>query len=160
MSDSPKAAWLQKVHQYWRENSRGITTVRRILADVMAAQDDAFDAEGLLQDCRQQDGMISLSTVYRTVRQLVDAGLLIEVEGIGDKHFYARRENGGLGDSTLVCLDCQEVLPLQNPCLALREVEGVRQLGYTARRVSLRVEGNCDELAQKGTCSRRNGDSR
>lgn len=147
--------WLERARQHWRNNNSGMTSVRRTICSVILEQKGTFDAERLLDKCRQHDRLISLSTVYRTIRSLVEAELLNELEGSQEKHIYHIRYGDELGESNVVCTDCNEVFPLKNPCLALRETQAIRQMGFTPKRLSLRMETTCDELNETGNCSRR-----
>lgn len=151
----PDSEWLEQARQYWRSRNSAMTAVRRLICATIVQTKDAFDAETLHAKCREQDGLISLSTVYRTLRHLVEAELLSEIEGIGDKTYYQVKVGPDIGQSTAYCTDCDEVFPIENPCLTLRESETARRMGFTPKRISLRVDTSCDELEETGSCSRR-----
>ena len=146
--------WLEKAKNHWRENKSGMTSVRKTICQVILEQEGTFDAERLLEKCRAYDNLISLSTVYRTIRSLVEAELLNELPGSTGRHIYHISYKKELGDSSVVCTDCNEVFPLENPCLALRETQTIRKMGFSPKKLSLRMETTCDELKDTGNCSR------
>ncbi len=146
--------WLERARDFWRERRSGMTAVRKLICNVVVDKKDSFDAETLLQECRQQDGLISLSTIYRTLKHLVEAELLVEIEGMEDKRLFRVKHGSDIGDSTVFCNDCKEVFPVENPCLVLREGEIARSMGFTPKRMSLRLETSCDELKLTGKCTR------
>lgn len=152
---SQNEEWLEAARQFWKSRNSGMTSVRKVICQVLLEQEETFDAEVLLEKCRKTDTLISLSTVYRTLRHLVEAGLLLELEGIEDKHLYRLRRGCEHSDSTLVCTDCHAVFSMDDPCLALRESDRARRLGFTPKRLSLRMETSCNELKETGECSKR-----
>ncbi|MGD9026578.1 MAG: Fur family transcriptional regulator [Methyloceanibacter sp.] len=64
---------------------RGIrmTGQRRIIARILSEADDHPDVEEVFQRAAERDPLISLSTVYRTVRLLEDEGI-VERHDFGD----------------------------------------------------------------------------
>lgn len=154
-NDKMCSDWLDAARAFWRSQNSSMTQVRRVICDIAVRKETAFDAESLHRESREVDALISLSTVYRTLRSLAKAGLIAEVERVDDKRYFMVRHGSQRGDSTLHCTDCNEVFPMDNPCLELREGESVRRMGFTPRRLSLRVDSSCDELKQRGSCDRR-----
>src|SRR5207245_10165515 len=53
-----------------------MTEQRRVIARVLAAADDHPDVEELYRRCSAVDDRISISTVYRPVKLLEDAGII------------------------------------------------------------------------------------
>jgi Fe2+ or Zn2+ uptake regulation protein len=94
----------------------------------------------------------SPSTVYRTIKYLVEGNLLTEIEGVNDKHFFAIKLGNEIGESTLICTDCDSVFPVNNPCLALREADVARKMDLTPSRVVLKIESTRNELKKTGMC--------
>ncbi|MGE9289347.1 MAG: Fur family transcriptional regulator, partial [Puniceicoccales bacterium] len=131
-----------------------MTAVRKIVCRKALSSTTAFDAEGLLQSVREEDGLISLSTVYRTLSALQDAGLITEIEGIDRKKQFSVVGANTSSTSHVVCKDCGKVIPLENPCLSLRESRTAHQTGFSPKKMSLRIEATCDELHQCGSCTR------
>lgn len=154
-AEAQQQLWMERAQGFWRRRGSSMTAVRRVICKAIAEQEATFDAEMLLEHCRRHDGLISLSTVYRTLKHLVEGDLLVELEGIDDKRHFCLKLGLDISDSTVVCLDCKEVIPMNNPCLTLRESEEVKRMGFTPKRLSLRVETSCDEWQRNGSCSRR-----
>lgn len=128
------------------------TLVRRLLCESIAETERAFDAEELLVHVQEREPQVSLSTVYRNLRSLAAGGLVDEVDGSGGRKVYSLPRNANQSSSHLVCLDCGQVFPLDNPCLGLRESQAVRQRGFLPRSVRLRVEAHCQAYRKGGSC--------
>ena len=144
--------WMRRANAFWKSDGRKMTTVRKLICETIAGTHSAFNAENLLKKCRDKDKLISLSTVYRTIKHLVEGNLLTEIEGVHDKHFYTMKLGNEIGESTLICTDCNSVFPVDNPCLALREADVAKKMHLTTRRVVLKIETTCNELKETGSC--------
>lgn len=121
-----------------------ITAPRRTILRATLGMSRAFDAETLLSHARQEDELISLATVYRSISVLEECDLVRKAERVGDKQLY---EVGSQVDTQayLVCEECGKTTPLHDDCLLLRERLLIKQLGYTVRQFQLRVRVRCSE---------------
>lgn len=145
--------FLRLAGEYWEGRGGRMTVVRRILCRVLLEAGESIDAEALLRLGREADNLISLSTVYRTLEGLVEAGLLVEVEGRDGRTNYTVADRSTNAASHIVCADCGQVLTLESPCLALREGASARAAGFSPTRIQLRLEGHCDTFRRTGTCA-------
>lgn len=145
---------MEQALAHWKARGMTLTAVRKIICRTAFASSEAFDAEELLHNARQEDGLISLSTVYRTLSALQEAGLITEIEGIDRKKQYSVVGAHTSATSHVVCKDCGQVIPMENPCLSLRESGAAHQTGFSPKKMSLRIEATCDELHRCGHCSR------
>ncbi|WOO41392.1 transcriptional repressor [Rubellicoccus peritrichatus] len=158
MSDveqTAKEQLIAKAYNYWRSKGSTMTVVRKIICEIALEGKDSYDAETLLSRVRQVDRQISLSTVYRTLSNLVEANVLREFQGPADKKHYTVIHSEVDGRSHVVCQDCNQIFPLEDPCLALREGALARQQGFSTKNISLRMEASCDQLHEKGDCNRK-----
>lgn len=151
-SEELSSEWMQRANEFWKSRGSTMTAVRKIICETIAGNYSAFNAEDLLKECRTIDRLISLSTVYRTIKHLVEGNLLTEIEGVNEKRFYTMKLGNEIGESTLICKDCDRVFPVENPCLALREADVARKMHLTPKRVVLKIESTCNELNETGTC--------
>ncbi len=145
--------FLRLAGEYWEGRGGRMTVVRRILCRVLFESGESIDAETLLRLGREADNLISLSTVYRTLEGLVEAGLLVEVGGRDGRTNYSLADRSTNAASHIVCADCGQVLALESPCLALREGASARAAGFSPTRIQLRLEGHCDTFRRTGSCS-------
>jgi Fur family transcriptional regulator, ferric uptake regulator len=141
--------------EHWRAQGSRLTHVRRIVCEQAFASIAPFDAETLLARARTVDRAISLASVYRTLGQLVSVDLLRSVPGTHGERHYSVVDAPAAGMSHIVCIDCNCVLPLPDPCLPLREGALARQHGFKPQSMTLRVEATCEEFRFHGTCTKR-----
>lgn len=151
-SRDSREAWVEAVADAWRRAGHRFTPVRRILCTVIAATEEAWEVETLLERARKEDRGISITTVYRTVGLLVETGFLVEQTGPDRRQQYFRQPGPGAGTSVLACQDCGKVFPYEHPCLVLREQPSVHARGFIPERYSLRVDVRCPRVQQSDGC--------
>jgi Fur family ferric uptake transcriptional regulator len=118
------------------EKGMRMTEQRRVIARVLADSDDHPDVEELYRRSVAIDDRISISTVYRTVKLLEDAGI---VERHDFREGRARYEQ--LRDEHhdhLINLRTGEVIEFQSEEIERLQAEVARRLGY--RLVDHRLE--------------------
>jgi len=145
-------ALMERAEALWRARGSRMTEVRRTICRHLFASDEAVDADVLLARARETDGLISLSTVYRTLRGLAESELVESFDDGEGKCSYRPARSHDPGTSHIVCRDCGRVFPLENPCLTLREGALARERGFTPRKISLRFEATCDTYREHGRC--------
>lgn len=158
MPDRPThtpAELVDRARLAWKAQAAPFTSVRRILCEAAFSLVDPFAAEQLLARARQSDRLISLSTVYRTLAQLSEFGLLREIENPRGQRLFIAANSPAAGTGHVVCRDCGQVIALDSPCLNLREGALAREHGFSAKQVSVRIEATCDQLHSTGRCTRR-----
>lgn len=113
-----------------------MTEQRRIIAHVLADSADHPDVEELYRRCAKLDDRISISTVYRTVKLLEDAGI---IERHDFREGRARYEQ--LRDTHhdhLINLRTGEVVEFKSDEIEALQTEVARRLGY--RLIEHRLE--------------------
>ncbi|BET67247.1 Fur family transcriptional regulator [Opitutales bacterium ASA1] len=156
-SSDQLTAMLEQASDGWKAQGSRMTYVRRVVCETAFRFTCPFDAEELIARTRLVDRSVSPASVYRTLNQLRDLGMLREVPSArsGHRAFAVVEGTGASAISHVVCADCAQVIPLPDPCLPLREGALARQHGFNPKAMTLRVEATCDELHTKGTCARR-----
>jgi Fur family ferric uptake transcriptional regulator len=131
--------------------SRGMRNTRQrddILL-IVVAQQGPFDAEQLLAQLPLSGSRTRASrpTVYRTLSELVDAGLVRKFE-LNGRSLYAV-DTGSEPVEHLYCTDCQQFQPIRIPELAeLRSRVACEQL-FQVLNHRLVIEGVCQACRQK-----------
>ena len=161
MSDAAtfdSASFTAAASEQWQQRGSRRTHVREVICRVVAARSGLFTAEQLLPLAREVDRGISLASIYRTLGDLTEFGLLHESRGAQDERCYAviPPEKAGAVPTaaTVVCRDCGDLHPLDTSCLAMRESFAIRQAGFTPRKLDLRIEADCETLRATGHCDR------
>ena len=141
VSQSPE----EKFREYLasRPRPQRYTDQQRDLVRYVFQQHNHFDADQLIDALKQGGYEVSRATVYRTLKKLVDAGLLRELE-LGPRKCY-EHDYGYPQHEHLQCGQCRKMIEFQSPELeeALRAV--CREHRFNASGHTLLIRGTCAE---------------
>lgn len=135
-------------------NSRGLrqTQQRNEIVSVIFSVDEHFTVEELLDRLKAKRIKASRATVYRTLKLLVDAKLLVEIDlGDGVTTFDPNYLDHPVHNH-LVCIDCGKVTEFDDQHLEILNDCLTRRLGFRPVRKSLRIEAGCEQLRASGSC--------
>ena len=145
VSSSPQ----ERFAEFLQSKGKRITQQRRILVDPVFERHDHFDAEELIINLATQPegGKVSRPTVYRTLNELVDAGLLRRMTLSGRavyEHDYGYPQHDHLH-----CTVCDQLIEFQSSDLQeLRQaVAGEHSFRVTGHR--LIITGVCADCGSK-----------
>jgi Fur family transcriptional regulator, ferric uptake regulator len=147
-ASAPRMTDLQLNHIEAQCAARGMrmTEQRRTIARVLAGSGDHPDVEELFRRCALIDSRISISTVYRTVKLLEDAGIIERHDfRAGRARYEQLRESH---HDHLINLRTGEVIEFESAEIERLQAEVARRLGY--RLVDHRLELYAVPLEDKG----------
>lgn len=131
--------------------SRGMrnTRQREDILQIVVAQQGPFDAEQLLAKLPLSGSRTRASrpTVYRTLSELVDAGLVRKFE-LNGRSLYAV-DTGSEPVEHLYCTDCQQFQPIRIPELAELRSRVAGDQFFHVLNHRLVIEGVCQACRQK-----------
>lgn len=107
-----------------------------------------FSAEEVYQLVNSDAGLMSLATVYRALRQLVDTGLLASLT-IGDGRAVYELNDGKLHDH-MVCTECGEIQEFFDPVIEARQNAIAGQKDFLVSSRQLVMYGVCSACRQSG----------
>lgn len=114
------------------------TPERAQVLDAIIELDRIFEAEEVIDELRRRRHRVSKATVYRTIRLLLDAGIIQRVLTEGDQAQYQLAYGESPSDS-IVRLDTREVVRIDLP-----ELVGLRD--RACARMGLRAQGHRLEI--------------
>jgi Fur family ferric uptake transcriptional regulator len=116
---------------------------RAAVIDALARQDCCRSAQEIFDQLRGDGRRVGIASVYRVLDLLVSLGVVQRLDLGGGIARYEPALPGGEHHHHLVCVDCGEVRPFEDPQLE-RVLEG------TATRSDYSVEGH--DVVLKGHC--------
>lgn len=126
---------LERFEEFLQSRGKRVTSQRRYLVEQVFEGHDHFDADQLILRLQQAGGSCNVSrpTVYRTLAELVDAGLLRKMTLAGRavyEHDYGYPQH-----DHLYCQQCEKLIEFQSD--ELREIRDA-----VAREQRFRVIGH------------------
>ena len=136
----------EKFREFLEIRGEKLTEPRRILIRHIFDSHKHFDADELVSDLRLAGRQVSRSTVYRTLRLLVEAGLLRELR-LTNRTAY-EHDYGYPSHDHMHCTECGAVVEFRNDEIRqLRETVGLEH-GFRPSGHRFIITGVC------GKCSR------
>ncbi|MCI0639725.1 MAG: transcriptional repressor [Gemmataceae bacterium] len=151
VSQTPK----EKFREYLASGPRPqrFTRQHADMVDYIFSKHNHFAADQLIDEIRQEGLRISRATVYRTLKKLVDAGLLRELE-IGQVKYY-EHDYGYPQHEHLVCQKCHKMIEFQYPGLDAMIREVCRQHQFQMDGHSFVIRGLCADCNRSRMMKRR-----
>jgi Fur family transcriptional regulator, ferric uptake regulator len=146
---SPEA-WTLIALDRLREASGRSGAARRLVVELVGAQDCCLSAQEIHDRVRDQGSRIGIASVYRTLEGLDALGLVQRIDlGDGVARFEPAHA-GGDHHHHLVCDDCGKVEPFEDSSLesAIQRVANGRGYAVAAHDVVLR--GACEDCRHEG----------
>lgn len=127
--------------EFLKRNKMFLTKERTALLEFIFVQEGHFSADELLYEMQRTGLKASRATLYRTLSQLVEAGVLSESD-FGHGHTHYEVDMGDRPHAHFVSLDSDDVREVTSPKLEAALDELLRKEGFTAKRFNLQVFGS------------------
>ncbi len=149
----------ERFEEYLRSRKMRYTQERRALVDHVFSQHEHFDANGLLEDLAEKfdrKSRPSRATVYRTLNELVEAGLLRKFP-VGSRDVY-EHDYGYPQHDHLHCKKCERLIEFQSDELMELRDRVARDHGFRVTGHRLIITGVCAECSAVKRRTRRRHD--
>lgn len=143
VSSSPQ----ERFSEYLQSRGKRITQQRRSLVDYIFKRHDHFDADELIANVAQLDfgSKVSRPTVYRTLNELVEAGLLRRMN-LGGRAVY-EHDYGYPQHDHLHCTLCDKLIEFQSDELQRIRDAVAREHRFRVVSHRLIIAGVCQECS-------------
>jgi Fur family ferric uptake transcriptional regulator len=125
---------------YLKKNKMFFTKERAQLLDFIFAQKGHFSADELMFEMQKEEVKVSRATLYRSLNQLVDAGILSESD-FGHGHTHYEVTLGSKPHVHLICTDTGDVKEVQSQKLEDALNELAKREGFRIKRFKIQVFG-------------------
>jgi Fur family ferric uptake transcriptional regulator len=139
----------QSFERVLRERGLRITAGRRAILEELARNETHFDAEGLLSRLRRHDAKVSRATVYRTLGQLVESGLLRKYD-LGGRLTLYERIAGKDHHEHMICLVCGRMIEFVQDEIERLQNRVCRRHRFRPVSHTLQIYGVCEDCEGKG----------
>ena len=143
---------MRNAHRIFAEylKSRGLRATRQrklVLASALARAPH-FQADELYLTMRRRGASVSRASVFRTLRLLVEAGLLHEVLN-GEKHSHYETRGSGKHHGHMVCENCGRVIEFQTATIESIERTICQPAGFVPDTYRAYILGRCKDCAPR-----------
>jgi Fur family ferric uptake transcriptional regulator len=127
--------------EFLKHKKMFLTKERTSLLEFIFAQQGHFSADELLYEMQRTGLKASRATLYRTLSQLVEAGVLSESD-FGHGHTHYEVDLDDTPHVHLVSLDNDEVREVTSDKLVAAFAEILRKEGFSSKRFNLQIFGS------------------
>jgi Fur family ferric uptake transcriptional regulator len=124
------------------------TTQRDLILETFLRTEEHLTSEGLHGLVHKKDPTVGLTTVYRTLKLLTDAGLAREVRFGDGKTYYEHHYNHDHHDH-MICTECGKVIEFFSREIEELQDEMASNFGFRPTHHSLRMWGICSECQKQ-----------
>ena len=142
VAESPE----DKFREFLEIRGEKLTSPRRTLVRHVFSTHKHFDADELVADLRTAGRTVSRSTVYRTLRLLVEAGLLRELR-LTNRTAY-EHDYGYPSHDHLHCTSCNKVVEFRNDEIRRIREAICRDHGFRATSHRFVITGVCPDCSR------------
>lgn len=146
---------LERFEEYLQSRGLRNTDQRKFLIEQVFNRHEHFDADQLMEQLpsKGQANYVSRPTVYRTLREFVDAGLLNRFE-LDGRSVY-EHDYGYPQHDHLYCSKCRKLIEFtSDEIVRIRELVA-KQHRFRVRDHRFTIHGICDECAKQRSVGRR-----
>jgi Fur family ferric uptake transcriptional regulator len=124
------------------------TRQRAAVASVLAEVDDFRSAQELHDLLKHRGDSVGLTTVYRTLQSLADAGEVDVLRTTEGEAVYRRCSSGH--HHHLVCRECGRTVEVEGPAVERWAETVAGEHGYVDVSHTLEIFGTCADCAKRG----------
>lgn len=137
-TEDPKELFVN----YLESEGLNVTKARKRIAEEVFQVEEHFDVTDLWAKLHEETS-ISMSTIYRTLDLMLDAGFVREVD-LGESHTYYESVFGQKEHGHMVCLDCGKVIEFSSDRLQDLIQEIIDERGFEKEYYRLQIFGHCN----------------
>ena len=140
---------LERLSQFLQSRGKRMTQQRRLIVEQVFSHHDHFDADELIDHLKEliRRREVSRPTVYRTLGELVDAGLLRKMD-LGGRSVY-EHDYGYPRHDHLYCQVCNKLIEFHSEAVEQVRDRVARQHNFHVLSHRLFVTGICEKCRRR-----------
>ena len=138
-----KKQYLATFVNYLKDNEGRYTSQKEVIATEVYRTRTHFEVVNFIDKLRaKKDGKISRATVYRTIKQLLEAGLIQKISTQDGKVYYERTPDHQQHDH-LICNVCGKIFEMLDEEVTQKLDAVCQAMGFSPEYRSLHIYGKC-----------------
>ena len=139
----------EKFREFLATSGKRLTQEREIIVREIFSDHEHFDVDEIVARLdKPQDGRrVSRATVYRTIAQLEEAGLIRKVARANDREVY-EHDYGYPQHDHFICEKCGKLIEFRNEAISAMLEQVAMEIGFRMSGHRLEGHGICAECAR------------
>jgi Fur family ferric uptake transcriptional regulator len=129
-----------------KENQR-YSDQKKEIVDAILQKKEHFEIDAFISEVHMKGKRMARATVYRTVKQLLDANLIQKISGKDGRIYYEYNETLAHHDH-IICNHCGKILEIKNKTIEMAIKNECNHLGFRPEYRSIHIYGICQECNQ------------
>jgi len=150
IKNKERDSYLERLKAHVRTSGLKWTKQRELIASVFLRQRSHISAEELYHYVKKKDVGVGYSTVYRTLKLIVSAGLASERKFQAQEAVF-EPQLGSEHHDHLVCLECGRIVEFENEGIEELQKEVAEANDFQIENHRLVLYGYCDRCRKSGT---------
>ena len=130
--------------EHIRDQGLRRTAQRDLILEIFLSTEEHLTSEDLHSLVHKKDPTVGLTTIYRTLKLLTEAGLAREVRFGDNKTYYEHHYNHEHHDH-MICTECGKVIEFLSPDIEALQDQMASNFGFRPTHHSLRMWGVCSD---------------
>lgn len=142
----PAIPATDRFEQFVREHHGRLTPQRQFIVKEFLALNGHYDIQELYEHFRRQGKYVNPSTIFRTLKLLVQAGIA------GERHFAngnTKYEVNVAHHDHVICLTCKKIVEFDSPKLEGVQARIVKDLGFEMAFHKHEIYGYCRDCRKR-----------
>ncbi len=138
----------EQLERYMAKRGLRSTEQRRAIFDTFFEQTEHVTIDRMLELVRVDDPRIGYATVYRTMKLLVDGGIVHELR-FGDGYTRYELADEDAHHDHLICLECSKITEFEEPLIEELQDRVADRYGFEVHQHKHELYGVCQECVAK-----------
>lgn len=145
LSANEKLYFKNLLSEYVKKHGLRSTSQRDLILDVVLNSERHIDAETVTQIVKKTDPTLGIATVYRTLRMMTSAQLLVERYFDGARAQFEFVDFAGEHHDHIICLECKNIVEFFNEDLENLQNQIAKDLKFELKNHRMELFGVCAE---------------
>ena len=139
--------YLNKLATYLNHNGLKMTAPRKVIIECLEHVSSHFTLDELLKEVEQRRSGVGQATLYRTMRLLVDAGI-VEEHRFDDGITRYEVQDDETHHDHMICLICGKIIEFEDKIIEERQEALAREFGIQIITHKMELYGHCIDRSQ------------
>ncbi|MEK9727214.1 MAG: Fur family transcriptional regulator [Candidatus Margulisiibacteriota bacterium] len=132
----------EKFSTYLNNHAQRYTTQKKEIVNAILDKKEHFEIDEFISEKHMQGQRLARATVYRTIKQLLDAKLIQKISGSNGRIYYEYNEVLEHHDH-LICNSCGKIFEIKNKTIEQSIKNECQKLDFAPEYRSLHIYGTC-----------------